>query len=76
MHHEFEPFDLLIGTHNRVNGLEEAIKEMNKLLMEVTLLAQAQGRVIQRQAKEIIHLQERSLKLRQKIDQVESQLTK
>lgn len=56
MHREFEPYDLLIGTHNRVNGLEEAIKEMNHLLTEVAELAQAQGRVIQKQSQEIQRL--------------------
>jgi hypothetical protein len=56
MHHDFEPYDLLIGTHNRVNGLEEALKEINRLLTEVAELSQTQARIVQRQSQEIVQL--------------------
>ena len=67
MHHEFEPYDLLIGTHNRVNGHEEAIRQMNQLLTEVAELAQAQGRVVQKQSQEIERLRKNEQALSQAV---------
>lgn len=46
--HDFDPFDILIRDHNRVNGLEEAIRQLQRNQMELTELIRAQSDLIRK----------------------------
>lgn len=46
MHHDFEPYDVLIGTHNRVNGLEEAMRQLQLAQVELSEVVRKQNNLI------------------------------
>jgi hypothetical protein len=44
--HDFDPFDVLIGDHNRINGLEEAIRQLQRNQLELTEMIRKQNDLV------------------------------
>lgn len=44
--HDFDPYDILIRDHNRVNGLEEAVRQLQKNQIEMVEMIRAQSDLI------------------------------
>ena len=43
---DFDPYDVLIGDHNRINGLEEAIRQLQRNQIELTEMIRKQSDLI------------------------------
>ena len=46
---DWDPYDVLIGAHNRVNGLEEAVRQLQGNILELNSLIRQQSQIMKRQ---------------------------
>ena len=46
---DWDPYEVLISAHNRVNGLEEAVRQLQNNILELNALIRKQTQVIKHQ---------------------------